>query len=82
MVSEQVFAHGGAHDLDAPQDRACKRDPATVLRCSTACKHLSDDETDLLAKIGAMRSPVAWLGMPARISSSTATAEQICPGVQ
>src|SRR4051812_22558999 len=31
---------------------------------------------------GAIKSRVAWLGMPALISPSIATAEQICPGVQ
>src|SRR5688572_14515655 len=30
----------------------------------------------------AVRFSLAWLGTPALISSSTATAEQICPGVQ
>ena len=30
----------------------------------------------------AVRSALTWLGMPALISSSTATAEQIWPGVQ
>jgi len=30
----------------------------------------------------AFRSPVTWLGTPRAISSSTATEEQIWPGVQ
>ena len=36
----------------------------------------------LLACIGALRSSVTWLGTPALISASVATAEQIWPGVQ
>jgi len=35
-----------------------------------------------LAAGRAARSAVTWLGMPASISPSTATAEQIWPGVQ
>src|SRR5204863_4147827 len=67
------------------------RTPATSLIASTMFEYapqrqmlplMRSRSSSTVACGAAVRSALAWLGTPALISPSTATAEQICPGVQ